>query len=764
MTTPRKPRPLPSPITALRLAALCALGCAAPLLAADPRPEIVALELAGDVSGALNELHAALRADPAQARRLGLVYLRGHLLERLGRAREAADAFAASLASEPLLAPYARLRMARLQDRLGHPEVAAGLTAVLLAGTPPPSLIAPAAELLAQCVERGGDCRLLAGLDFRRLPAPARRRLQLAAADCRARRGENTGAAAGWLTLLEESVEDDVSLHAAEGLAAAPGDSEGERTERLLGVTFFFHREFDRAIPYLERALASRTPLSGKNAGEEELELRYALGRSHFWQGRYRVAATAFEELARRTHDLDRQQDVLYQQGRAEELLGDWRAAGHLFRRAAAMQPAGELAPLALFSALRLDWRASREPAALAVYEQLRRERRHRSTWGRAALFLASSDLVRGRADRAGAWLRAASMAGAPPQEVAYWLGRRAELQGDPSAAVAAHLEALLPGPSHPLAVEARRRLSAPALADHARATGRRLAESPDASSQFAAWLLLGDVEGEKARQNLGRLFAADRRSAAFVQLTAAAPRSWPLYATPAQLPEQLMLGLGLASEGSPAVLRYFPPDQPPLLLAGARLLLQSGEPRRAIYAAEVMLQRVPGRVPLRVLAEDFRRLLFPLPHAQAIARESARQEVDPHLLAAILREESRFDSAALSGASAHGLGQFVLSTARRIGAEIGRPDLRERDLDDPDISIALAARYLANLSRDFSGSTPRMVAAYNAGEPQARLWRSYCFSDDPAEYFTKLSFKETRVYVARVLSSREEYAALAAK
>jgi hypothetical protein len=49
------------------------------------------------------------------------------------------------------------------------------------------------------------------------------------------------------------------------------------------------------------------------------------------------------------------------------------------------------------------------------------------------------------------------------------------------------------------------------------------------------------------------------------------------------------------------------------------------------------------------------------------------------------------------------------------------------------------------------------------AGEPQARLWRSYCFSDDPAEYFTKVSFKETRVYIARVLSSREEYAALAA-
>jgi soluble lytic murein transglycosylase len=762
MRTRRAPR---SPGAALGLAALCALTAAPPLAAADPRPEIVALELAGDVSGALNELHAALRADPAQARRLGLVYLRGHLLERLGRFREAADAFAASIATDSMLAPYARLRMARLQDQLGHPEVAAGLTAMLLAAAPPPALIEPATELLSEVLGRGGDCRVLTGLDLRRLPAAPRRRLQLAAARCRAHRGDDSGAAAGWLALLEESTEDDVSLQAAEGLAAAPGESEGERTERLLAVTFFSHREFDRAIPYLERALGSRTPLSGARAGEEELELRYALGRSHFWQGRYRAAATAFEELGRRTHDLDRQQDVLYQQGRAEELLGDWRAAGHLFRRAAAMQPAGELAPLALFSALRLDWRAGREPEALAVYEQLRRERRHRTTWGRAALFLACSDLVRGRADRAGAWLRAARAAGAPPQELAYWLGRRAELQDDPSAAVAAHLDALLPGASHPLAVEAGRRLAAPALADRARATGRRLAASPDAASQYAAWLLLADsAEGEEARQSLLRLLAADRSAAPFIQMTAAAPRSWPLYAAPAQLPEQLMLGLGLASEGSPAVLRYFPPDQPPLLLAGARLLLQSGEPRRAIYAAEVMLQRVPARVPLRALAEDFRRLLFPLPHAGAIDREAARQGIDPHLLAAILREESRFDSGAHSGASARGLAQFVLPTARRIGAEIGRPALLPRDLDDPEISIALGARYLANLHRDFGGAAPRMVAAYNAGEPQARLWRSYCFSDDPAEYYTKVSFKETRVYVARVLSSREEYAALAGR
>lgn len=739
------------------------IALAASVRAADPRPEIVALQLAGDVSGALHELNDALRADPTQARRLGLLYLRGDLLERLGRDREAADAFAASLAGEPALAAYARLRIARLQDRLGHPEVAAGLAAVLLSSSPPASLVGPAVALLADVLERGGDCRVLSGIEVRRLPAEERRELQLAVANCRLHREDPARAAAGWLALLEESTEDDVALRAAEALAEAPGDSEADRTERLVGLTLYGHREFDRAIPYLERALAGRSDQAA--ASDLELELRYALGRSHFWQGRYRAATAAFEEVHKRARDPSRIQDALYQEARSQELLGDWRAAGQTFRRSAVALPFGELAPLALFSALRLEWRAGRETDGLALYDQLRRDKRYRVTAGRAALFLASSDLVRGRADRSVAWLRSARDAGAQAQEVAYWQGRRAELLKDAPSAVAAYLDCQLPDPSHPVAVEAARRLAAPALVAEARTLGQRLAELPDAASQYGAWLLLtSSPEGERARRRLASILASDRRSAAFVILSPAAPSQWPLYETPNQTSDQMMLGLGLASEGAPSLLRFFPPDRPPLLIAGARLLLQDGEPRRAIYAAEVLLQRVPSRVPQRALAEDFRRLLYPLPYPQAMAREAARQEIDPYLLAAILREESRFDSGAVSAASARGLGQFVLPTARRIAAEIGRPPLRPRELHEPEVSIALAARYLANLSRDFAAQPPRMVAAYNAGEAQARLWRSYCFSDDPAEYYTKVSFKETRSYVARVLASREEYAALASR
>ncbi|MEM6455789.1 MAG: transglycosylase SLT domain-containing protein, partial [Acidobacteriota bacterium] len=83
---------------------------------------------------------------------------------------------------------------------------------------------------------------------------------------------------------------------------------------------------------------------------------------------------------------------------------------------------------------------------------------------------------------------------------------------------------------------------------------------------------------------------------------------------------------------------------------------------------------------------------------------------------------------------------------------------LRPADLDRPAVAIALGAAYLRRLSDDFDGVTPHMIAAYNAGEPQAALWARYCFSDDPAEFYSKVTFRETRNYVRKVLRSYAHY------
>jgi soluble lytic murein transglycosylase len=753
----------------LRLAAAAAV--APPVSGASPPPypgplvPILEHELAGRLAEALRA-SAAAAADPA-ALRLGLDYLRGDLLERLGRHREAADAFAAAMVTAPGLSAWARHRLALAQVRLGHPEVAAGLVATLLGAEPPAELVAPASRLLRSTLAAGGDCRLLRGVPHRRFAAPERRELQLAHAECLLRAGHADQAAAALLAVLEEDPTDELAHQAAERAAALPAAHAGGRGEILLGLVFHHHREFDRAARYLEQGLARWRAGDPRDPADvsptAEYEALYALHRSHFWEGRYRAAASGFHALAESTADPGRAAQALFQGSRCLELLGEWHEAARGFRRAYLRDPRGDNAAAALISALRLEWRSLREDDALELYALLVSQRRWHDTAARAALFLASSELVRGRAPRAGAWLAQAEIAGGREHEVAYWRGRLAELEGRPAAAIQAYLRVLRYNPHHLLADAARRRLAAEPLAPAARAAALRLARGESADGLYGAWLLLGegDESGRAAREALLGRLSADRRASPFLRLRAVPPAEWPLWRAPRREAPEMLLALGLWREGGTAVLRHFPTATPSLAFTAAGVLAGAGLVHRSLYVAETLSDGVPQRLPTPLLPRAFRTLLYPVPYREAVERETRRRRVDPWLVFAILREESRFDPQAVSAAAARGLGQFVLPTARRLAPQIGRRRLAPRDLEQPEVSIALAAAYLQGLVAQHGGAEPLAVAAYNAGEPQAALWRSYCWSREPEEFYTKVAFRETRGYLGRVLASRRIYAEL---
>ncbi|HET9225805.1 MAG TPA: lytic transglycosylase domain-containing protein, partial [Thermoanaerobaculia bacterium] len=217
-------------------------------------------------------------------------------------------------------------------------------------------------------------------------------------------------------------------------------------------------------------------------------------------------------------------------------------------------------------------------------------------------------------------------------------------------------------------------------------------------------------------------------------------------------------LSLGILHEGSSAVRPHFPASEPSLAFTGIRLLARGGEHDRSIQLAELLRLRGGDRVPLIFQPRDFHELLYPSPYKEILDTQTRLRGVPPALLAAIVREESRYDRFALSPAAARGLAQFTLPTAREIAADIDLSRLEPEDLYRPEIALALGAAYVATLLKEFNGASHMAVAAYNAGEPQAALWRSYCFSPEMEEYFTKVSFQETRNYLRKVLTSRAHY------
>lgn len=742
--------------------------------AVDLRVPLVELQVAGQAAATLEAAESARADHGERAAEVGVSYLRGRLHQGLGQPNRAEDAFEDALSEAPQLHPYVRYRLALAQERMGHPEVAAGLIAAVVHPSIPDELLRPATELFARSIDAGGDCRVFRGVAGRRLGARERRLLDVVDAECAIRDGDRLAAGLRLCEVLEDGGEGDAARWAAEKLrdllrganrlAEELADRDCE-PDYLVGMTFHHHRHFDLSIPHLERAVGR---LGGRRtvSSEREFEARFALARGYFWREQFGIAANRFADLVLRTRNLADRAEVLYQQARSLELAGDWANADAVFRRAYQTDRSGELAGPALLSALRLEWRSGKEQQALHLLSVLAQIPEAREYTCRAYLFLAVSDLVRGRRDRAEAWLDAAErLDRSSTLEADYWRGRLAELAAgeDREAAARAvdrYLAVALASPYHPLAVDARTRFDQGPLVRAVAAEASRRSASGDPDDLLAVWLLRGDasLEGRAARRALIARHASVPATAAFYRLSPVPVARWPLWERDLEGASEMLLALGLVDDGVEAVRRHFGGESVDLAYTGSRLLLDARRVREAIELADAFARPLSRRVPEPVRPREVRVLLHPLAWGEVMAEQAERFGTDPHLVAAIVREESRFDPRALSAASARGLAQFVWLTARRLAAEVGLGAIQPLDLYEPHVSLTLAAAYLAELQASFDGALHQAIAAYNAGPAQARLWQSYCYSREMPEYFSKTGFAQTRAYLRKVLESRAQY------
>jgi tetratricopeptide (TPR) repeat protein len=352
---------------------------------ADPRPDLVELQLAGQQQQALVRVEQELALNPEGSRRIGIAYLRGHLLDVLRRYEESSEAFVRAMAAVPALQSYSRYRVAVAQDRLGHPEVAAGLIATVVAGDSHSPLVPEAVRLLDHALAEGGDCKLLSQLRAELLPRPQRRQIELARGECALRNRYPELARGLLVSLIQEDTDDEPARRAAEQLAGLVSEGEHGRVPMLIGFTLERHDDFDRAIPLLQRALGKGDALSARDT----FETQFRIGLTLLGEQRFAEASLVFARLASLATTPDDRARAFYHEARAHELRGAWPAAGQKFRQAYLAQPQGAAwAALALLSALRIDWRTGSEATALPLYDKLVAVPGWRKEAARAALFL----------------------------------------------------------------------------------------------------------------------------------------------------------------------------------------------------------------------------------------------------------------------------------------------------------------------------------------------------------------------------------------
>ena len=155
-------------------------------------------------------------------------------------------------------------------------------------------------------------------------------------------------------------------------------------------------------------------------------------------------------------------------------------------------------------------------------------------------------------------------------------------------------------------------------------------------------------------------------------------------------------------------------------------------------------------------------RIIFPWPNRDLIEREAAEFNLDPFLLAALVRQESAFDADATSRAGARGMMQLMPATARGLARQL-RVDWNNTFLGVADANVHLGAAHLAQILKQYDDELVLALAAYNAGGSRVRRWRRFpeAQAGDWFLFTERIPFAETRGYVQTLIRNRDLYRAL---
>ena len=132
-------------------------------------------------------------------------------------------------------------------------------------------------------------------------------------------------------------------------------------------------------------------------------------------------------------------------------------------------------------------------------------------------------------------------------------------------------------------------------------------------------------------------------------------------------------------------------------------------------------------------------------------------------LVLGLIRQETEFNSDAVSSVGALGIMQLMPRTARRM-AQLARLPYRHSDLKtNAHYNMQLGMTELSTDLGDWGGSYILAAAAYNAGAGNVKKWIA-TYGDprspsvDPIDWIEQIPFSETRNYVQRVIENTEVY------
>ncbi|HLP92013.1 MAG TPA: transglycosylase SLT domain-containing protein [Nostocaceae cyanobacterium] len=147
----------------------------------------------------------------------------------------------------------------------------------------------------------------------------------------------------------------------------------------------------------------------------------------------------------------------------------------------------------------------------------------------------------------------------------------------------------------------------------------------------------------------------------------------------------------------------------------------------------------------------------YPFPYLQEIQQWSAKRQLNPLLVTALIRQESRFEKNIKSIVGATGLMQVMPDTGKWIAPQIN-VDFKNISLENPNDNIMLGTWYLDHTHQQYGNNSLLAVASYNAGPGNVARWLQSIPREDPDEFVEEIPFPETQGYVRQVFGNYWNY------
>jgi len=187
-----------------------------------------------------------------------------------------------------------------------------------------------------------------------------------------------------------------------------------------------------------------------------------------------------------------------------------------------------------------------------------------------------------------------------------------------------------------------------------------------------------------------------------------------------------------------------------------ARLCQDAGRYDRAL---DVVKHEVPRyfSAQLSDLPPPYWQALFPRPYWADLKAYAAQNDLDPYLVAALVRQESAFNPSAISHANAVGLMQVLPSTGRLVAKDLKIRHFNPAMLTIPATNLRMGTKYFKGMVNQF-GAVEYALAAYNAGSDRVLDWQGSGKYRDIEEFVESIPFTETREYVQAIQRNANVY------